>query len=152
MKSTLNNQELKQKACAAIERRKKEVIGVAQEILSHPEPGFRETKTSSLVARKFDELGIHHRPGLAMTGVKGRITGSEIARREKLMDGRVPLHTLRADIDYSITEAKTAMGRIGVKVWIYKGEVVPPPPEETVEEMETIEVTVHPEETADVTT
>ncbi len=75
MNQTLNNQELKQKACAAIERKKKEVIGVAQEILSHPEAGFRETKTSSLVARKFDELGIHHRPGLAMTGVKGRITG-----------------------------------------------------------------------------
>jgi len=84
--------------------------------------------------------------------VKGRITGSEIARREKVMDGRVPLHTLRADIDFSITEAKTPMGRIGVSVWIYKGDIVPPPPEETVEEMETIEVTVHTEELADVTT
>ncbi len=79
-------------------------------------------------------------------GIKGRITGSEIARREKLMDGRLPLHTLRADIDYSITEARTSMGRIGVKVWIYKGEVLPPPPEEIAEELETIEVTVHAED------
>ena len=84
--------------------------------------------------------------------VKGRITGSEIARREKLMEGRVPLHTLRADIDYSVTEAHTGMGRIGVKVWIFKGEIVPPPPEEIIEEMEAIEVSLLTEETADVTT
>jgi small subunit ribosomal protein S3 len=82
--------------------------------------------------------------------VKGRITGSEIARREKLMEGRVPLHTLRADIDYSIAEAHTGMGLIGVKVWIYRGDVMPPPPEETLEDLETIEVTIPPEETADV--
>ncbi len=82
--------------------------------------------------------------------IKGRITGAEIARREKLMDGRLPLHTLRADIDYSITEARTLMGRIGVKVWIYKGEVLPPPPEEIAEELETIEVTVHAEDTPTV--
>lgn len=73
--------------------------------------------------------------------VKGRISGSEIARVEKLMVGRVPLHTLRADIDYALAEAHTAMGRVGVKVWIYHGEILPPPPEE-VEELETIEVTV----------
>ena len=82
--------------------------------------------------------------------IKGRITGSEIARREKVMEGRVPLHTLRADIDFSVTEARTAMGCTGVKVWIYKGDVLPPPPEESMEEMETIEVTIPPEETADV--
>ena len=82
--------------------------------------------------------------------IKGRITGAEIARREKLMDGRLPLHTLRADIDYSITEASTLMGRIGVKVWIYKGEVLPPPPEEIAEELDTIEVTVHAEDTPTV--
>ena len=83
--------------------------------------------------------------------VKGRITGAEIARREKIMDGRVPLHTLRADIDYNLAEARTAMGRVGVKVWIYSGDVLPPPPEETMEELETIEVTIPPEEPADVT-
>ena len=84
--------------------------------------------------------------------IKGRITGAEIARREKLMEGRVPLHTLRADIDFSIAEARTAMGCTGVKVWLYKGDVVPLPPEESLEEMEAIEVTIPPEETADVTT
>jgi small subunit ribosomal protein S3 len=85
-------------------------------------------------------------------GIKGRITGSEIARREKLRDGRVPLHTLRADIDYSIAVARTLMGTVGVKVWIYKGDVAPPPPEEVVEELETIEVTIPTEEKEDVTT
>jgi small subunit ribosomal protein S3 len=81
--------------------------------------------------------------------VKGRITGSEIARREKYMEGRVPLHTLRADIDYSITEARTMMGCIGVKVWIYKGDILPPPPEDRAEELETIEVTIPSDEPGD---
>jgi small subunit ribosomal protein S3 len=61
---------------------------------------------------------------------KGRISGAEIARTEKLMMGQVPLHTLRADIDYALAEAHTAMGRIGIKVWIYKGQIMPPPAEE----------------------
>ena len=53
----------------------------------------------------------------------GRLGGAEIARAEKAMDGRVPLHTLRANIDFAIAEAATTFGRIGVKAWIYKGEV-----------------------------
>jgi small subunit ribosomal protein S3 len=55
--------------------------------------------------------------------VSGRLGGAEMARTEMYSDGRVPLHTLRADIDYGFYEAKTTFGRIGVKVWIYKGEV-----------------------------
>ncbi|MBI4284333.1 MAG: 30S ribosomal protein S3 [Chloroflexi bacterium] len=55
----------------------------------------------------------------------GRLGGAEIARRQIMHEGRVPLHTLRADIDYGFTEAVTNMGRIGVKVWIYKGDVLP---------------------------
>lgn len=55
--------------------------------------------------------------------VAGRLGGAEIARRETLRDGRVPLHTLRADIDYALTEANTTYGIIGIKVWIYHGEV-----------------------------
>jgi small subunit ribosomal protein S3 len=55
----------------------------------------------------------------------GRLAGSEMARREWVRDGRVPLHTLRADIDYAMAEALTTYGRIGVKVWIYRGEVLP---------------------------
>jgi len=55
----------------------------------------------------------------------GRLTGAEMARREWVMEGRVPRNTLRADIDYGFAEARTTYGRIGVKVWIYKGEVLP---------------------------
>ena len=52
----------------------------------------------------------------------GRLNGIEIARTEWYREGRVPLHTLRADIDYGFSEAKTTYGIIGVKVWVYKGE------------------------------
>jgi len=55
----------------------------------------------------------------------GRLGGAEIARRETGREGSVPLHTLRADIDYGFAESFTAMGLIGIKVWIYKGEVLP---------------------------
>jgi small subunit ribosomal protein S3 len=55
----------------------------------------------------------------------GRLGGGEIARTEWYREGRVPLHTLRADIDYGLAEAKTTYGQIGVKVWIYRGEVAP---------------------------
>jgi amidohydrolase len=71
----LNKQELKQRACAAIDKRKKEFIEVAKDVLAHPEPGFSETRTAQLVARKFEEMGVQYRSGLALTGVKGRIAG-----------------------------------------------------------------------------
>ncbi|MCL2444815.1 30S ribosomal protein S3 [Candidatus Saccharibacteria bacterium] len=54
--------------------------------------------------------------------VAGRLNGAEMSRREKLIEGSVPLHTLRADIDFHVARAKTAAGIIGVKVWVYKGE------------------------------
>jgi len=57
--------------------------------------------------------------------VSGRLGGAEIARREVYREGRVPLHTFRADIDYGTAQAKTTYGIIGVKVWIFKGEVIP---------------------------
>ena len=56
-------------------------------------------------------------------GISGRLNGAEIARGETFRDGRVPLHTLRADIDYALVEANTTYGIIGVKVWIFKGEI-----------------------------
>jgi small subunit ribosomal protein S3 len=63
------------------------------------------------------------------------------------MEGRVPLHTLRADIDYGLAEASTEFGKIGVKVWIYKGEILPAKDiQQALEEMPAIEVTVKPEE------
>jgi small subunit ribosomal protein S3 len=55
----------------------------------------------------------------------GRLGGAEMSRKEFYREGRVPLHTLRADIDYGFREAKTTFGRIGVKVWIYKGDILP---------------------------
>ena len=66
---------------------------------------------------------------LGAKGIKiacsGRLAGAEIARTEWYSEGKVPLHTLRADIDYGFAEANTTYGKIGVKVWIYKGEVLP---------------------------
>ncbi|QZZ19223.1 30S ribosomal protein S3 [Leptothermofonsia sichuanensis E412] len=57
--------------------------------------------------------------------VSGRLNGAEIARPEWTREGRVPLHTLRADIDYAYTIAKTIYGTLGIKVWIFKGEIIP---------------------------
>ena len=55
--------------------------------------------------------------------ISGRLNGAEMARSEMIKDGRTPLHTFRADIDYAISEAHTTYGRLGIKVWICKGEV-----------------------------
>ncbi|MCA9922777.1 MAG: 30S ribosomal protein S3 [Anaerolineales bacterium] len=57
--------------------------------------------------------------------VSGRLGGSEMARKEKMWDGRVPRNTIRADMDYGFAEAHTTFGRIGIKVWVYKGEILP---------------------------
>ena len=62
--------------------------------------------------------------GIRIT-VSGRLGGAEIARRERSHEGTVPLHTLRADIDYGATAAHTQAGKVGIKVWIYKGDVLP---------------------------
>ena len=56
--------------------------------------------------------------------VSGRLNGAEIARSEWYQDGRLPLHTLRADIDYGITEARTTYGIIGIKVFVFHGEIL----------------------------
>ena len=57
--------------------------------------------------------------------VSGRLGGAEIARTEWSKEGRIPLQTIRADVDYGVAEADTLMGIIGVKVWIFKGEILP---------------------------
>jgi small subunit ribosomal protein S3 len=77
----------------------------------------RAMKKAMVAARRQGALGIKVACG-------GRIGGAEIARTEKYMDGRVPLHTLRADIDYAQATAHTTYGCIGVKVWIFKGEIL----------------------------
>ncbi|MDR0339030.1 MAG: 30S ribosomal protein S3 [Desulfovibrio sp.] len=77
----------------------------------------RAMKRTVSMARKFGAEGIK-------IGCAGRLAGAEIARSEWYRDGRVPLQTLRADIDYGYAEAKTTYGIIGVKVWIFKGELL----------------------------
>jgi small subunit ribosomal protein S3 len=78
----------------------------------------RAMKRAVQNAQKAGALGIR-------VQCSGRLVGSEMARTEWYREGRVPLHTLRADIDYGFREAKTTYGRIGVKVWIYKGDILP---------------------------
>jgi small subunit ribosomal protein S3 len=78
----------------------------------------RAMKRAVQNAQKAGALGIR-------VQCSGRLGGSEMARTEWYREGRVPLHTLRADIDYGFREAKTTYGRIGVKVWLYKGDIVP---------------------------
>lgn len=77
----------------------------------------RAMKKSVAAAMRFGAQGIKIQ-------CSGRLAGSEIARSEWYREGQVPLHTLRADIDYGFAEAKTTYGQIGIKVWIYKGEVL----------------------------
>jgi small subunit ribosomal protein S3 len=72
----------------------------------------------------------------------GRLAGAEIARRQLMHQGRVPLHTIRADVDYGFSEARTTMGRLGIKVWIYKGDVLPEAKEETEEAPAPVQATV----------
>jgi small subunit ribosomal protein S3 len=76
----------------------------------------RAMKRSVTTAMRFGAEGIR-------VACAGRLGGAEMARREWYREGRVPLHTLRADIDYGFSEARTTYGIIGVKVWIFKGEV-----------------------------
>jgi small subunit ribosomal protein S3 len=79
--------------------------------------GFRRAmKKTVLASIKAGALGIKIKCG-------GRLAGAEIARSEWYREGRVPLHTIRADIDYGVAEAKTKYGIIGIKVWIFRGEV-----------------------------
>ena len=78
----------------------------------------RAMKRSIQTVQKAGALGVR-------VQCSGRLGGSEMSRKESYREGRVPLHTLRADIDYGFREARTTSGRIGVKVWIYKGDILP---------------------------
>lgn len=78
----------------------------------------RAMKQSMSRTMKFGAKGIK-------TGVSGRLGGADMARSESYHEGTIPLQTLRADIDYGFAEADTTYGKLGVKVWIYKGEVLP---------------------------
>lgn len=77
----------------------------------------RAMKKAVISARRFGALGVK-------VSCSGRLAGAEIARREWYREGRVPLHTFRAGIDYGFAEASTTYGKIGVKVWIYNGDIL----------------------------
>ena len=83
-----------------------------------------------MMFRRAMKRAVQNSMRLGAQGVKvmvaGRLNGAEIARSEWHREGRVPLHTLRADVDYGFSEAHTTYGVIGVKVWIFKGEILPP--------------------------
>ncbi len=89
----------------------------------------RAMKHAASQAMRRDAKGIKIRLG-------GRLGGSEMSRAVIEMDGRVPLHTLRADIDYAVVHAETTYGQIGVKVWIYRGDIVPEREREVLERAE----------------
>ncbi|MDH5611172.1 MAG: 30S ribosomal protein S3 [Gammaproteobacteria bacterium] len=89
--------------------------------------GITQQLERRVMFRRAMKRSIQNTMRMGAQGIKikigGRLNGAEIARSEQYHEGRVPLHTLRADIDYGFAEAKTTYGIIGVKVWIYKGEV-----------------------------
>lgn len=104
-----------------IKRPDKEAVLVAENIAAQLENrvSFRRAMKSVMSrAMKSGALGIK-------TTCSGRLGGADMARTETYSDGTIPLQTLRADIDYGFAEANTTYGKVGVKVWIYKGEVLP---------------------------
>src|SRR5580692_10843568 len=112
-KVTLNIQEIKQPELDAALMAQ----GIADQLAGRV--SFRRAmKRTVQTVQKAGALGIR-------VQCSGRLGGAEMSRRESYREGRVPLHTLRADIDYGFREAKTTYGRIGVKVWIYKGDILP---------------------------
>lgn len=96
------------------------IAGQLERRISHS----RAMKRAAMQAMRHDIEGIR-------IEVSGRLGGSEMARDEKVWDGRVPRNTLRADMDYGTAEALTTFGRIGVKVWVYRGEILPQKTEST---------------------
>ena len=108
------------------------------EVLEVPKPETNSALIAESIAQQV-ERRISHKRAMKQSvqramragakGIKvemaGRLAGSEMKRRETVKDGRVPLGTLRADIDYATREASTTYGRIGIKVWVYQGEVLP---------------------------
>ena len=91
--------------------------------------GVAQQLEKRIMFRRAMKRAVQNTLRLGAEGIKisvgGRLNGAEIARTEWYREGRVPLHTFRADIDYGFAEAKTTYGIIGVKVWIFKGEVLP---------------------------
>lgn len=135
------------KAGAGIEEIKKEIIALADKgqkvyinIIEIKKPDIDAQLISESIAAQLEKRisfrrAMRQAMGRAMragakgikTQVSGRLDGAEIARREHYHEGSIPLHTLRADVDYGFAEAHTTFGVIGVKVWVYKDEILPRP-------------------------
>jgi len=116
--------------------RKKSIKNININILETDKPGIDATLIFQQIAADLEKRIPYRRSVKQAIGraekagakgiriiVSGRLDGAEIARRETLFSGKIPLHTLRADIDYSRGAAQTIYGKIGIKVWVYKGEV-----------------------------
>ena len=128
--------ETKKKAVAALEKlTKKEIVFNVVEV-KRPErvatlvaQSIAEQLENRASFRRVQKIAMQRALKSGAKGVKtlvsGRLGGAEIARSEGYSEGQVPLHTLRADIDYATAEAKTTYGILGIKVWIYNGEVLP---------------------------
>lgn len=104
-----------------VERPELDAYLVAENIASQLGRRISHSRAMKRAASQTMRMGAE---GIRIT-CSGRLTGAEMARRAWVMEGRVPRNTLRADIDYGFAEARTTYGRIGIKVWIYKGEVLP---------------------------
>jgi small subunit ribosomal protein S3 len=107
-----------------IERPELDAYLVAQSIAEQLEQRVSYKRAMKQAVAKAIKMGAQG----AMITCGGRLAGSEMARRETVREGRIPRHTFRADIDFARAEALTTFGRIGIKVWIYKGDVLGPPP------------------------
>ncbi len=107
-----------------IERPELDALLVAENIAEQLEQRVSYKRAMKQAVTRAIKLGAQG----AMITCGGRLAGSEMARRETVREGRIPRHTLRADIDFARAEALTTFGRIGVKVWIYRGEVLGPVP------------------------
>ncbi len=112
------------------------VVQLNVEEIKHPEldaalsaQGIADQLAGRVAFRRAMKRAVQNAQKAGALGIRvqcsGRLGGSEMARTEWYREGRVPLHTLRADVDYGFREAKTTYGRIGVKVWLYKGDILP---------------------------
>jgi len=121
---------------AAIEKLTKSKVHVNIQEIRHPDidaqlvaDSIAQQITKRIAYKRAMRQAVMRAMRLGVRGIRvacaGRLGGSEMARREHMRDGKIPLHTLRADIDYGFAEGPTTYGHIGIKVWIYKGDVLP---------------------------
>jgi small subunit ribosomal protein S3 len=120
----------------ALERRVKKQVNINVQEIRQPEldgqivsESIAQQIEKRIAPKRAMRQAIQRSMRMGAKGIKvqvsGRLGGSEMARRESDKQGKIPLHTLRADIDYGFSEAKTTYGNIGIKVWVYRGDILP---------------------------